>query len=145
MKKQFVHFNGIKNSLFFSYSYLSIVLFLLFFLPSCTQKKQPATFSNKDLAKVISTMTNIMLQDITNPPLAARFFSYTCLAGYEVVAQYDATFKPMYGKLNGYPKMKMPTVAHPYSNQLSALLAMMETAKKIQPSGAMMDLFEKNF
>lgn len=145
MKKQFVHFNSIKNSLLFLYSYLPIVLFLSFFLLSCTQKKQPATFSNKDLEKVIFTMTNIMLQDITNPPLAARFFSYTCLAGYEVVAQYDATFKPMYGKLNGYPKMKMPTVAHPYSNQLSALLAMMETAKKIQPSGAMMDLFEKNF
>lgn len=144
MKKRFVNLNDKKNSVFL-YTYLLVILFLLILLPSCTHKKQLTTFGNKELAKIISTMTDIMLQDITNPPLAARFFSYTCLAGYEVVAQYDTAFKPMYGKLNGYPKMKMPLLVHPYSNQLSALLAMMETAKKIQPSGALMDSFEQNF
>ena len=51
----------------------------------------------------------------------------------------------MYGKLNGYPKIQKPAVAQPYSNQLSALLAMMETAKKMQPSGPLMDSFEHKF
>lgn len=131
-----------KNGGFPSLQVVSILLILLF---SCTPKKQPTVFSNKELEKVIFTMTDIMLQDITNPPLAARFFSYACLAGYEVVTQYDTTFKTMYGKLNGYPTMKMQPVGHPYSNQLSALLAMMETAKKLQPSGALMGLYEQKF
>ena len=90
-------------------------------------------------------MTDIMLQDITNPPLAARFFSYTCLAGYEVVSQYDDAFKTMYGKLNGYPKIEVPPSERLYANQLSALLAMMETAKKMQPSGTLMNAFEQKF
>jgi hypothetical protein len=90
-------------------------------------------------------MTDIMLHDITNPPLAARFFAYTCLAGYEVVVQNDAAFKSMYGKLNGYPEIKRPVPVQPFSYQLSALIAMMETAKKMQPSGKMMQAFEENF
>ena len=142
MNKEFVKLTNMKKGLFSHLLFLSIVLILL---SSCAQKKQPPAFGNKELAKVIFTMTDIMLQDITNPPLAARFFSYTCLAGYEVVTQYDSTFKTMYGKLNGYPTIQRPTAAKPYSNQLSALLAMMETAKKIQPSGPLMDLYEQKF
>ena len=133
------------KSRFFLYSFSLMMSFSLMLLPSCTQKKQPAAFSNKDQAKIIATMTNIMLQDITNPPLATRFFSYACLAGYEVVSEYDPAFKSMYGKLNGYPKIQKPEVGQPYSNQLSALLAMMETAKKMQPSGPLMDSFEQKF
>jgi len=145
MKKRFLNLCYKKNS-FFLYPCLLAVSFLLMLLSSCTQKKHPAAFSNKDQARIISTMTGIMIQDITNPPLAARFFSYACLAGYEVVSQYDPAFKTMYGKLNGYPKIEIPSVEHSYSNQLSALLAMMETAKKMQPSGGtLMDAFEQKF
>lgn len=86
-----------------------------------------------------------MLHDITNPPLAARFFAYSCLAGYEVVVQNDASFKSMYGKLNGYPEIKRPEAIQPFSYQFAALIAMMETAKKMQPSGKMMQAFEENF
>ncbi len=143
MKKRFVNLSYNKNR-FFLYPCL-LISFLLMLFSSCTQKKQPAAFSNKDQAKIIAMMTDIMLQDITNPPLAARFFSYTCLAGYEVVSEYDPAIKSMYGKLNGYPKIEKPSVEQPYSNQLSALLAMMETAKKMQPSGPLMDSFEQKF
>ena len=143
MKKQFVYLSYKKSPCFLT-SFLLAVSVLMILLPSCTQKKQPV-FSSKDQAKIIATMTDIMIQDITNPPLAARFFSYTCLAGYEVVSQYDPSFKPMYGRLNGYPAIKKTAPVQPYSNQLSALLAMMETAKKLQPSGPLLAAFEKDF
>lgn len=86
-----------------------------------------------------------MVHDITNPPLAARFFSYTCLAGYEVVAQHDTKFKSMYGILKGYPEIKIPDSAGTYSYQLVSLLAIMETAKKMQPSGKFMEAFQTGF
>ena len=142
MKKDLVKLANKKIKWF---PYLLIASIFLIQITSCAPKKQVPSFTNKELAKVIFTMTDIMLQDITNPPLAARFFSYTCLAGYEVVAQYDTSFKSMYGKLNGYPEIKIKPAALPYSNQLSALLAMMETAKKIQPSGPLMGAFEQKF
>lgn len=36
-----------------------------------------------------------MVHDVTNPALAARFFSYACLAGYEIVSQNDSSCKSM--------------------------------------------------
>jgi hypothetical protein len=143
MKQQFVNLSYTKKH-YFLIPLLLAVLFLVMLLPSCAPKKQPA-FSSNDQAKIITTMTDIMIQDITNPPLAARFFAYTCLAGYEVVSEYDPSFKSMYGKINGYPAIKKTVPQQPYSNQLSALLAMMETAKKLQPSGPLLAAFEQSF
>ncbi len=90
-------------------------------------------------------MMDIMIHDVTNPPLAARFFSYTCLAGYEVVAENDKSIKNMHGILNGYPAIKKPNFAGGYSYQLTAVIAMLETAKKIQPSGTLLIKYEQNF
>jgi hypothetical protein len=117
----------------------------MFLLSSCSSKKDFPKFVNKDISLVITKMSDIMLHDITNPPLAARFFSYTCLAGYEVVSQHDAAFKNMHQSVNGYPEMKKPDSVGAYSYQLAALLAMMETAKKMQPSGTLMAAYEQAF
>ncbi|SDE12574.1 PAP2 superfamily protein [Niabella drilacis] len=94
---------------------------------------------------ILTAMTDIMIHDITNPPLAARFFAYSCLAGYEVVAQHDTAFKSMYQKLNGYPDIKKPDSITGYSYQLAALLAIMETAKKLQPSGSLVGAYQQHF
>src|SRR3954468_19149084 len=106
-------------------------LMLCLFLCACTgEKKKNRSFSNKELAGVIEKMTDIMVHDVTNPPLAARFFSYACLAGYEIVSENDDHYKSMHGILNGYPSLKKPDTISGYSPGLAALLAMMETAKK---------------
>jgi hypothetical protein len=84
-----------------------------------------------------------MIHDVTNPPLAARFFSYTCLAGYEVVAENDKSVKSMYGVLNEYPVVKKPGFAKGYAYELSALIAMLETAGKLQPSGSRLIKYEQ--
>jgi hypothetical protein len=122
-----------------------IFLQLIVVLPSCSKKNALPKFENKDISSVITKMSDIMLHDITNPPLAARFFSYSCLAGYEVVSQHDAAFKKMHETLNGYLQIKKPDSVGAYSYQLAALLAMMETAKKMQPSGTMMEAYERAF
>lgn len=102
-------------------------------------------FENKDISLVITQMSDIMVHDITNPPLAARFFAYTCLAGYEVVSQQDSTLKSMYRVLKDYPEIRKPDSVSTYSYQLAALLAMMETAQKMQPSGGLMRAYEEKF
>ncbi|MEX8547870.1 MAG: vanadium-dependent haloperoxidase [Mucilaginibacter sp.] len=127
-------------------SSLSIVLlFVLFFVTSsCSQKKQPE-LTNRDVSKVISQMSELMVHDVTNPPLAARFFAYSCLAGYEVVSENDKHIKSMQGVLNEYPVIKVPKQISGYNYQLSAVLAMMETAGKLQPSGSLLLKYEENY
>ena len=123
---------------------LRIVLLAVLF-SSCKDKKQTIKFGSEDISNTITEMTEIMVHDITNPPLAARFFSYACLAGYEIVSQNDKAFKSMHGRLNDYPDIKKPGSVANYSYQLASLLAMMETAKKMQPSGKLLDAYETKF
>lgn len=112
----------------------------------CKEKPVPAPkFKTEDISDVMTQMTEVMIHDITNPPLAARFFSYACLSGYEVIVQNDPSFKSMYGILNDYPHLQKPDSIKGYHAELSTLLAMMETAKKMQPSGKMIDAYEERF
>lgn len=112
---------------------------------SCRKNQAQPVLTSNDITKVIDQMSGIMIHDITNPPLAARFFSYTCLAGYEIVSENDKAEKSMHGVLNEYPDIKKPSYANGYNYQLSALIAMMETAGKLQPSGNLMINYEQTF
>ena len=117
---------------------------LLISIYSCKQEKDPE-LTNQDIAKVIDAMTEMMIHDVTNPPLAARFFSYACLSGYEVVALNDSNCVSMEGILNDFPKINKPLDSGRYNYQLSAILAMIKTASKMQPSGTAHKQFEAKF
>jgi len=126
--------------------HLLVIILSICFVSGCRQpQRRVPVFSSKDISKVIGKMTDIMVHDVTNPPLAARFFSYACLAGYEVIAQNQPEYKSMYGLLNNYPLIQKPDSIKDYSIHLSSLLAMMETAKKMQPSGKLLEQYQQNF
>ena len=100
--------------------------------------------SNDDIAKIMTKVTDVMVHDVTNPPLAARFFAYICLSGYEVIALNDSTYESMHGRLNEYPSIALPAVEG-YAVPLSSLLAMLETAAKLQPSGHVIEEYRQHF
>ncbi|WP_221394172.1 vanadium-dependent haloperoxidase [Dyadobacter sp. NIV53] len=114
--------------------FLLIILTGTLFRCKTADQKIP-DISPETIGNITAHMTDVMVHDVTNPPLGARFFSYACLAGYEVVALNDSATKSMAGVLNGFPKIVKPDSVETYSYQLSAALAMLETAKKMQPSG----------
>lgn len=119
---------------------------LLAVVYSCNQPaRELPQFSSDAISHVIAQMTDVMVYDVTNPPLAARFFAYASLAGYEVIAQHDTAYTSMFGVLNEYPKPEKKADFKDYSPQLSALLAMIETAKKMQPSGTLLSRYERQF
>ncbi|RFZ84399.1 phosphatase PAP2 family protein [Mucilaginibacter terrenus] len=129
MKKQFI---------------LMVLVGLSVIINSCGNTANPKLTAN-DIAKVIDGMTDLMIHDVTNPPLASRFFTYTCLAGYEVVSQNDKKTKSLHGVLNEYPVIDKPARFKEYDYHLSAILAMYETAGKLQPSGTEMIKQEQAF
>jgi len=121
------------------------ICILLVFSAGCKTNSKMEGFTNEDVSRVVEKMTDIMIHDVTNPPLAARFFSYACLAGYEVVAQNDTRFKSYNKLLKDYPLIERPDSIQDYSYQLAAILSMLETAKKMQPSGSLLEQYEKRF
>jgi hypothetical protein len=112
------------------------VCILLAFFSSCQKFNAQRALNTHDISKVIHQMTVVMTHDVTNPPLAARFFAYTCLAGYEIVAENNQHIRPMTGILNQYPVIQKPKGIKNYNYELSAILAMYQTAEKLQPSGS---------
>jgi len=126
----------------FKCNYLLLLIYLLV-IGSCTRKNHLDDAINPDeITSVIHGMTNIMVHDVTNPPLASRFFSYASLAGYEVITQNDSTYKSLEGILKDYPAIKKPAIEN-YSYKLAALFAMLKTAEKMQPSGKLLDSTEQ--
>ena len=121
------------------------IFFILIALYGCDEKDQQPILTSIHISRVLEKMTDVMINDVTNPPLASRFFSYTTLAGYEVVSQNDSTCKSMFGILNGYPQIKRPENIDGYSYQLSAMLAMLKTAARLQPSGDLITQYEQLF
>jgi hypothetical protein len=122
---------------------MKIFAFLFFtILLGCKTEKTPE-LSGREITSVINEMTEVMIHDVTNPPLAARFFTYACLSGYEILSQNDKAYRSMHGVLNEYPKIEKPQDIDGYSTDLSAMLAMLKTAQKIQPSGKRLETLEK--
>ena len=122
-----------------------LITLLMIELTSCTSRtRQSPVLTTAVIGQVITQMTDVMIHDITNPPLAARFFSYACLAGYEVIAQNNPVFKSMYGVLNEYPDLKKTDTIQQYDVPLSAVLAMLQTAQKLQPSGKLLAVYEQH-
>jgi predicted permease len=77
--------------LFFTFIISGIVV------TGCKQHSKKVQVTNKDISQVLSQMTELMVHDVTNPPLASRFFSYACLAGYEVVSEKTLSSKACMG------------------------------------------------
>lgn len=122
--------------------YLFFIGACLFF--SCKSENKKVSFTGREIDKVLGEMTELMVHDVTNPPLAMRFFSYTCLAGYQVIASHDSTLPHISEHLNGYPSIDKINFADS-DPHLAAIIAMIQVSKKIQPSGKRMELWEKNY
>lgn len=116
---------------------LLLVLLLAVMWTACKKSESKKEIDPTVIGQVTLQMTDVMVHDVTNPPLGARFYAYACLAGYEVVAQSDKAYPTMHGVLNDFPEIEKPKVEE-YSYQLASALAMLETAKKMQPSGGML-------
>ena len=125
---------------------ICLCILVCFAAAGCRQQQNntPA-FNTTHISQVVTKMTDLMIHDITNPPLASRFFSYATLAGYEVLAENDSTLLHMHKVVNDYPALKKPDSLNDFHVEISALLAMMETAKKMQPSGKQMDQYKQRF
>lgn len=126
------------------YSFLLLSV-LLMITCSCGEAGKSPALSGNDISKVIAQVTGLMVHDVTNPPLAARFFAYTCLAGYEAVSENDKHVRPMHGVLNEYPLISKPKRLSGYDYRLTAVFAMYKTAEKLQPSGILLVKDEQSF
>lgn len=123
---------------------VNIPVALIILASGCKPAASPQISAN-DIGRVTRIMSTVMIHDVTNPPLAARFFAYACITGYEITSENDKSIPSLHGRLNGYPVIGKPTSLTGYDARLSSILGMMETAAKIQPSGYLVAQEEKHY
>ncbi|RYY19627.1 MAG: haloperoxidase, partial [Chitinophagaceae bacterium] len=127
----------------FHYCHLLAAISVCFgLLVGCSEKYEKAgRLTNQDIGNFVGEMSDLMLHDVTSPPLAARFFGYTFLSGYEIVSQHDSIYQKLAGRLNEYPVLSRPDSIKGYDYRLAAILAMIGTASKMQPSGKLLEKY----
>lgn len=99
--------------------------------------------SREMIPDAVFDLTKVMLNDVTDPCTASRYYAYAMLGGYEVVEQSDAG-APMIGKvLRDYPVIPKPAGCEQQYYPLSALYAILEMGREMLPSGYLLQAREE--
>ncbi len=122
----------------FSMKHLSL-LFLSFLLSWGSLKSQERLVS-RDFVFAMKKATDIMLNDVTSPVAASRYYAYISLASYEVISRYDSVHYPsMSGIVNKFTGIQLDRSRLQQTDQgLAAVLTVFKAAEKLLPSGYMM-------
>ena len=118
----------------------SLRLLLLFLLLPWESTKAQEVNGAQDFVFALKKATDIMLNDVTSPVAASRYYAYLSLASYEVVSQYDSVhFPSMNGIVNKFKGIYIdPSNLQNTDKQLACILTIFKAAEKLLPSGYLM-------
>ncbi len=98
-----------------------------------THYLQPAVFS----------LSKVMMNDVFNPPAAARYYAYCMLGAYELISQHDPSVIPLSNFLKQYQRPVITTKQYDY--RIAAIYCIMETGRLLLPSGYQLQEDEERF
>jgi PAP2 superfamily len=111
------------------------------------------TESKKDYSKTASNpeyfhrasykLTEVIMHDIFNPPVASRIYAYTGVAAYEAMAAGNNNYKSLAGQLNGLKEMPIPEKDKEYCFPLASIKAYLKVGKFLIFSEDTISIFEK--
>lgn len=98
------------------------------------QKATP--FGTKDYVYALKQATDIMVNDVTSPVAAARYYSYITLAANETSALFDKQQASFSRTLKGFPPIIVDSTLIKKSDYgLATILAVYKSSSKLLPSG----------
>ena len=116
----------------------SLKLMLLFLLLPWEATKSQEHLDAKDFVFAMKKATDIMLNDVTSPVAASRYYAYLSLASYEVISHYDSVqFPSMRGIVNKFSGIYIdPSQLKDTDKTLASVLTVFKAAEKLLPSDA---------
>lgn len=112
------------------------IMLLCLLLPWKSIKSQEVV-GQQDFVHALKKATDVMLNDVTSPVAASRYYAYISLSSYQVISYYDsAHFPSMTGVVNKFNGIHL----EPYDLQntdksLACVLTVFRAAEKLLPSG----------
>ncbi len=121
-----------------------IVLTLLLYTSTYGQSKRPLE-PYLQVQPIIFSLSAVMIHDVVNPPAASRFYSYALLGAYEIVAQNNTSLPGLAGIIKSYTAAKIKVPAAKYNCRIAAVYCILETGKRMLPSGYMLQAEEEKY
>lgn len=93
----------------------------------------------------VELLTQVIIHDIFKPPVAARIYAYSTLAGYEAMVPGFPEYESLAGKVKGFTKGPEPEKGKDYCFPLASTRAFLKIARTLTFSGKFFDDYEKTF
>lgn len=114
--------------------YILIVFILFLGIKSFSQNSEK--FSSKDYVSALKKVTDVMVNDVTSPVAAARYYGYVTLASNEVMALFQMPEQSFSKSLNGFQKVQVAdTLITKSDASLASVYTVYKMAEKLLPSG----------
>src|SRR5690242_435159 len=120
---------------------------VLIFISACSnsKKKSGDTFSNnQNYLRWNKMLTDVIVEDVFNPPQAARIYAYCNIAAYEALAPAFPEYKSLAGQLHGLNALPDPANKEDMSYEVAALTAFTSVAGKLVYSAYLVNDFYKH-
>jgi hypothetical protein len=123
---------------------IALALPLLICLGAGAQNRRPAEPLNPGKALDIINMT--MVHDVVSPPVAARYYAYSMLGAYSIVAAHNKSLPSAQQLVKSFTTdLRLDTMQAAYDYQIAAYYSMLETARLLLPSGETLAEEETSF
>ena len=122
----------------------SLIVLLFFYCAVNGQSKKPLP-GYLEIQPAVFSLSMIMMHDVVNPPAASRFYCYAMLGAYEIVSQNNTTISPLSTLLKNYKALPLITDKKKYDYRIAAVYCILETGKRMLPSGFMLQEKEDKF
>lgn len=113
-----------------------VKLFVLLMLTHSIHAQKNEKFSTADYVRALKYSTDVMVNDVTSPVAAARYYAYICLAANQTICLFQKEQPDLAGKLNGLTSFTAdPALVSNSDQSFATILALYKAGTKLLPSG----------
>lgn len=117
----------------FRYQRWSFLFMMVTAVMMCCQapKEKDATKLRELQYQCVQHLTDVIVYDIVNPPVASRMYAYSNIAYYEALRPSDSSYASLLPKLQGFSALSFPDINQQHDFRLSAIIAFMKVAEAL--------------
>lgn len=114
------------------YQLWAFLFLITTFISSCRSAKERDLTKLHDLQyQCVQQLTDVIVYDIVNPPVASRMYAYSNIAYYEALRPTDSTYTSLLPKFHGFAELSVPNNSQRHDFRLSAVIAFMKVAEAL--------------
>lgn len=96
------------------------------------------------LQPAVLSISLVMMHDVVSPPVAARYYAYSVIGAYDIMAAKENDLVPLSSVINGYTCCKFDKTKQ-FDYGIAATYCIYETGRLMLPSGFMLEEKQKKF